>query len=288
MDRLLTFEGRQPIWLDDIDFLQDSFAGEIARLVEGLVPMSRIPDVVILKGCEKAQVSTGVQKFNAGIIYCKGEILRVDASSVQLAQLYSFKIYQETDPAGDRILQDTEETVSCYQKRSAAIVASNTDSTNMYLYNNAVRLSDLLENKYGIAENVLYVGGGESNNATSHFKLVRNDSSFTLTGTFNGLELDFELEVNDEYAASHLGNSHLSGEDWNTGKSYGVASLYVTDDANNHEYLCAPVIVFAEPAQDLSYTTLYVRIFAAGSTSTNWSNGNISVKGGFTMNLNTI
>ena len=287
MDRLLTFEGRQPIWLDDIDFLQDSFAGEIARLVEGLVPADNIPDVVILKGCEKELVDSTVT-FNSGIIYCKGEILRVTASSANLSPDYVFNLVQEVDSSGDRILQDTEENVSCYIKRSAVISRLKVSSTNILgFYSKSIRLADLLEQKYGKAEEVLYEGGGESDGATSHFKLVRNGSSFTLIGNFNGLDLDFEFDVSDKYASEHLGDSHLNGEDWNTGKSYGVAAIYIEDDGGNKKYICAPVCVYAEPARDFSYTTLYVRIFAPSTTNSNWSNGNINVKGGFTMNLNT-
>lgn len=287
MDRLLTFEGRQPIWLDDIDFLQDSFAGEIARLVEGLVPADSIPDVVILKGCEESVVGNK-KTYTEGIIYCKGEILRVEASSIAPVAIPVVKIYQEVDPSGDRILQETEEKVSCYIKRSAAIVALLHGNTNQVNFRNAIRLSDLLEQKYGKAEEVLFEGDGQNDSSSSHFKLVRNGSSFTLLGNFNSLVLDFELDVIDKYAAEHLGDSHLSGEDWNIGKSYGVAAIYTEDDSGNKKYICAPVCVYAEPAQDYSYTTLYVRIFSPNTTSTNWSNGVVSVKGGFTMNLNTI
>lgn len=287
MDRLKTFEGRQPFWLDDIDFLQDCFAGEIARLVEGLVPVDSIPDVVILKGCEPQLIST-TRTFTSGIIYCKGELLRVSASSIPYNKRPVLKVYEEVDESGDRLLEDTEENVSCYIKRSAVIKAAMTGSSNELNFSKAVRLSTLFEQKYGEAEEVLYDAQVESGGCISHFRLVKQGGTLTLVGNFSGLELDSEIEVVSEYAARHLGDSQDPGYHWNVGISYGVAALHIKNDAGTWKYQVAPVCVYAEPAQDYSSTKLNIRAFCLGTTSSNFSNGNVECQGGFSITLNTI
>lgn len=37
MDRFLIFEGRQPIWLDDFNFMQDAVESDIKKLVDSLL-----------------------------------------------------------------------------------------------------------------------------------------------------------------------------------------------------------------------------------------------------------
>ena len=73
MNRLLTYEGGQPIFLDDVDFLQDSCSGALATLITGLLKGSPLP--CILSGVE----SFGINNYGvtAGVIAYRGEIFEV-------------------------------------------------------------------------------------------------------------------------------------------------------------------------------------------------------------------
>ena len=54
MDRFLTFEGRQPIWLDDFNFMQDAVESDIKKLVDSLLEALDYDgsSAVILSGCK--------------------------------------------------------------------------------------------------------------------------------------------------------------------------------------------------------------------------------------------
>lgn len=73
MNRFLTHEGGQPIWLDDIDFIQESVRGTIGQMIRGMTGESDI--TCIVAGCEAQE--TGI---SAGVVCVNGEILLFDGS----------------------------------------------------------------------------------------------------------------------------------------------------------------------------------------------------------------
>lgn len=148
MNRFLTHTGRQPIWLDDLNFIQDSFADEIKKLVQGLVGMTN--DAVILTGCEVTQNEDGTYTVSEGVIYLKGEILRLPEGVY--AQIDTLRIREDVsyDSNGDRILQDSRDEVSCYRCNNAHLtvpkIMNGKPDTSPY-FSGCIRLDDIISSK---------------------------------------------------------------------------------------------------------------------------------------------
>ena len=118
MDKFLTFEGEQPIWLDDFNFIDASIRDTFKKLV---VAMSRNEEGnVILYGCSVSPAGF-MTKWTEGIVSIDGEILPVTAGQVSgnisTDSLY-FSIINDFDSAGNRILKNGEER-QCYNIRKA-------------------------------------------------------------------------------------------------------------------------------------------------------------------------
>lgn len=74
MNKLLFAEGGQPIYLDDLSFLQSS-------LFEGFAPFLRNFGNCVLQGCEVTIIDNNRAKWNAGVVLYNGEIFTVPAGS---------------------------------------------------------------------------------------------------------------------------------------------------------------------------------------------------------------
>ena len=70
MNRFLTFEGKQPIWLDDINFMNDAVAEALSHLIDGLAN----GEDCILWGVERGG---GSHRISEGAMCINGEILPV-------------------------------------------------------------------------------------------------------------------------------------------------------------------------------------------------------------------
>lgn len=179
MDRFLTFEGRQPIWLDDFNFMQDAVESDIKKLVDSLLEALDYDgsSAVILSGCKPSSEITATTTYTEGVIYSNGKILKVKQSTVSnrnnLPGSYlTFTVSKEYDPAGDRTMIDSGEEKSCYEKPVAALTRTNFGP-------HLVRLSNLITAKYG--EKVLYNRELDG----CRFRLVRKDDTCFLSGRFD-------------------------------------------------------------------------------------------------------
>ena len=74
MDKFLTYEGQQPIYLGDIDFMQDSVHQTIKQIVTSMTGNSAA--TCVLYGCH----SDGSGGTTAGLISIEGEILPLNSS----------------------------------------------------------------------------------------------------------------------------------------------------------------------------------------------------------------
>ena len=179
MDRFLTFEGRQPIWLDDFNFMQDAVESDFKKLVDSLLEALDYDgsSAVILSGCKPSSEYTATTTYTEGVIYSNGKLLKVKQSIVSNrnnppGSRLTFTVRKEYDTAGDRTMIDSGEEKSCYEKPVATL--TRTDSGP-----DLVRLANLIWNKYG--EKVLYDGKlGEC-----RFRLVRKDGTCFLSGRFD-------------------------------------------------------------------------------------------------------
>ncbi len=179
MDRFLTFEGRQPIWLDDFNFMQDAVESDIKKLVDSLLEALDYDgsSAVILSGCKPSSEITATTTYTEGVIYSNGKLLKVKQSTVSnrnnLPGSYlTFTVSKEYDTAGDRTMIDSGEEKSCYEKPVAALTRTNSGP-------HLVRLSNLITAKYG--EKVLYNRELDG----CGFRLVRKDDTCFLSGRFD-------------------------------------------------------------------------------------------------------
>ncbi len=204
MNRFLTHTGRQPIWLDDIDFLQTAVADEFKKLILGLTGMDG--GVVILTGCQKSILPDGTVRFSSGVIAYDGEILYVNACSFPSDNGFRFAVKSLTDSSGDRTLLDSGEEVECYQERTAFIdvpfQASHKIDTRP-IVSNCRRLEDILRER--ASEKVVTAGEITNGNGTSaYYKLVRFGSTYQLSLQFSGAFPVFEIPIDDGQTISDI------------------------------------------------------------------------------------
>ena len=119
MDKYLTYPGKQPVYLGDIDFMQSAVAGALLNLLKGYTGQDS--PTAILYGVE---VSIGLNSvsWTAGVVCLDGEILPVEAGVISGTTGY-FDIISATD--GARTFGDGQ-SHDCFEVRSAAIVPTVT------------------------------------------------------------------------------------------------------------------------------------------------------------------
>lgn len=143
MNKLLFHEGGQPLYLDDLDFIQSAFAETIKALI------STYGDV-ILSGCEIVPpVTTGhLTKYSwgKGYIALGGEIYRVDNGSFEGksdATLY-WKVISKQDQK-ENFENTTEHNVYEYKYVTLSDVVNTAD---VYIAKDDVKkIGDVLKNK---------------------------------------------------------------------------------------------------------------------------------------------
>lgn len=202
MNRFITHTGRQPIWLDDINFMQDSVSGELAKLVNALTDNN---NTVILSGIDKV-VTDEYVSYSSGIIAINGELLSVERAIFERDGDYRFAIKDIADNAGDRTLADTGNDVQCYMIRSAVIVPAKVMHDKLDpspKVDDAPRYRDLLRAK--VAEDVLVNQMVYSGINAAMVKLVRRDNTYWLSCQYRGRgSIEFDIEMTDLTAMNDL------------------------------------------------------------------------------------
>lgn len=271
MDRFLTFEGRQPIWLDDFNFMQDAVESDIKKLVDSLLEALDYDgtSAVILSGCEhlpQQSVNINKETYTEGVIYSNGKLLKVKQSTVNrnnLLGLYlTFTVSKEYDPAGDRTMIDSGEEKSCYEKPVAALTKRSAGP-------HIVWLKDLIKAKYG--EKVLF----DSEMDRFKFRLIRKDGTYFLSGSFHsdGGPISQSFPVNDKQMRLDVANIE-TGSLFTSGETIGIAGY-----RSNSGLGSAVVVVAVRPGTSESAVDITVSIPATLPEDT---------EGSFTMILNKI
>lgn len=226
MNRFMTFEGRQPIWLDDLDFIQDTLAEEIRKIVEGLV--GDADEIVILSGCEPKPQSDGTIRYTKGVIYYRGELLSVPEADLVDTNA-RIRIEETYDQSGDRTMQDSSEEVSCYRIRTGHLVGPRNLSDRpdtLPAVADCKRLDDILKERIG--EKVVCTGVYTNDNYSRAFvHLTRRDDTYLLTCQMWGKDLLFDIVIDDSdfrenicYNPSTAGTQNPNGEQWYIGKNF--------------------------------------------------------------------
>lgn len=99
MNKFLIHEGGQPIWLEDINFMQESVRESVVQIVAGMTGIEK--PTCILYGCD--DVKGKDRGTTAGVVCINGEVFPAEASELNLDTAH-MHIVKET--AGRRKTQD--------------------------------------------------------------------------------------------------------------------------------------------------------------------------------------
>ena len=122
MNKFLTFAGQQPLYLGDIDFMQDAVAGALKNLVVALTGSSE--GNAILSGVE-VSYSAGTLSWTAGIVSVAGEILPIAAGDMAGSESSDLYVKIVSELSGERTFKDGQ-SHECWEKRSATLTTSST------------------------------------------------------------------------------------------------------------------------------------------------------------------
>jgi len=158
MNKFLTFPGKQPVYLGDINFMQSAVGSAFVNLMKAWIGDDDAN--AILTGCEIATRNNLVY-WTAGVVAVEGEILPVAAGSFasQGGQLY-IDIVSSTD--GSREFGDGSEH-DCWEIR----VATFTEAVTDYPLSAFKRIVPV-----DVSQAKVYGFEGRTNSATSYAKLA--------------------------------------------------------------------------------------------------------------------
>ena len=158
MDKFLTFPGKQPVYLGDIDFMQSAVGSAFVNLMKAWIGDDDAN--AILTGCE-ISAQNNLVYWTAGVVAVEGEILPVAAGSLasQGGQLY-IDIVSSTD--GSREFGDGSEH-DCWEIR----VATFTETVTDYPLSAFKRIVPV-----DVSQAKVYGFEGRTNSATSYAKLA--------------------------------------------------------------------------------------------------------------------
>ena len=105
MNKYLTFPGLQPVYLGDIDFLQESVRSAFMMLLRGLTGQEK-PNCILQRATSEAD----------GIICLEGEIMPYKAYTGSMLGNYTYEVMSTYD--GTRVFKDGV-TRACYETRYA-------------------------------------------------------------------------------------------------------------------------------------------------------------------------
>lgn len=123
MNKFLTFQGKQPLYLGDIDFASDAIRSAFSQLLSGLLGSST-PNAIIL-GVSASDLS-GVISFSAGVVCINGEILPVEASRVNGSLTDTFYLQINSTYGGNRTFEGGGQH-ECWETRTVSVTRTVTD-----------------------------------------------------------------------------------------------------------------------------------------------------------------
>ncbi len=139
MNKLLTYKGGQPVYLEDLDFIQKSIGGAFEKFVKALTDSGDTGDPIVLSGLDRF----GTYGFNSGVIAFGGRIFYVDGhEDIDDGKHFINFITKEGEP---RRLKNGS-TVNVYKYEEAVWDSTGWNYDDLYWINDelASRLKDSL------------------------------------------------------------------------------------------------------------------------------------------------
>ena len=132
MNKFLTFAGSQPVYLGDIDFMQNAAGAAFTQLVRALMDSADGTLNAILQGVESNTNGNNVT-ISPGVVVLNGEVLPFEGTTINPPSTLYFHV--ESTLSGERTFKDGN-THDCYETRKAII---NTTSEGGILFTSVPR-----------------------------------------------------------------------------------------------------------------------------------------------------
>lgn len=166
MDKFLTYDGEQPIWLDDFNFMDKAVRDTFRRLALSLTGNK---DNAILYGCDVTDSAAGCS-WTSGIVCIGGEILPVDAGKAESGATLYFSVQETFDPTGDRTFKNGAEH-RCYSIRKALLSTQQSDIP----FAGVGRLDSILRSRLS-SETIYRVDEGDPGIGSAGTRIIRSSS----------------------------------------------------------------------------------------------------------------
>lgn len=120
MNRYLTYAGQQPVYLGDINFMQDAVRGGFTQLARAIMNSASDTMNAILQGIEFSRGSSSSVSWTAGIVMLNGELFAVAAGTASVEESDPLYFNINVSLNGARTFKDGQ-THGCFQIRTATI-----------------------------------------------------------------------------------------------------------------------------------------------------------------------
>lgn len=120
MNKFLTFPGTQPVYLGDIDFMQDAARAAFSLLFRGLIDSDSNSLNAILQGVDVTILSVDQIQYSAGVVVLNGEILPVEGDTISISSSAPLYLHVNSVLSGSRTFKDGN-SHDCYDTRTAYV-----------------------------------------------------------------------------------------------------------------------------------------------------------------------
>lgn len=120
MNKFLTFAGTQPVYLGDVDFMQNAVGAAMTQLARALMDSASNSLNAILQGVQLTRVSSGQVRYSSGVVVIGGEILPVASETIAATTSQTLYFHVVSSLSGERTFKDGN-SHQCYDTRAAVI-----------------------------------------------------------------------------------------------------------------------------------------------------------------------
>lgn len=120
MNKLLTYQGAQPVYLGDIDFMQDAAVAGFKMLAKTLMDDGSDNLNAILQGVEISKLSSSQTHVSSGIVVINGELLPVSEATISVNWNSPLYLHVESVLSSERTFKNGQ-THKCHDTRSAVV-----------------------------------------------------------------------------------------------------------------------------------------------------------------------
>lgn len=225
MNKLLTYAGTQPIYLGDIDFVQNAALDVFKNIAKALMNLPSDTLNAIIQGVELTYPSSGTVSWTAGVVVLNGEILPIAAGSITVGNDDAIYFHVVSTLSGERTFKDGESR-KCYDTRSALI---STESTNGIAYETVPRL-------HLASDDAIYTA----------FRVTAGITDARIIAKSGIYYLEFSVDTDG--STQRIGEMSISIK-----KKYGesIPFLNYSDSIillnSNNEYVVAPIQIYESP-----------------------------------------